>query len=69
MVKASVGKENRQRLNLTKENLDRYTPILGNLRTFEFDDRQPQPSTGQASPQAAQGYQGPDMPEEFDGAW
>ena len=65
MVKASVGKENRQRLGIGREQMDRYTPILGNLKTFEFDERQV------AAEESARDvpYQGPDMPEEFDGAW
>ena len=65
MVKASVGKENRQRLGIGREQMDRYTPILGNLKTFEFDERQV------AAEESARDvpYQGTDMPEEFDGAW
>ena len=68
MVKASVGKENRQRLNLSREDLDRFTPILGNLRTFEFEERQ-QPTSGQPAERQEQAPHGPDLPEEFDGSW
>lgn len=72
LLKLSIGKENRQKLGtLTNEQYDQYTPIVGNLKRFEFEDRQ-----GQQEGQ--QGYQGPDMPaniagggapQEFDGSW
>jgi len=34
-VKANVGKSNRERLGLTREDLQKYAPIIGNLKTFE----------------------------------
>ena len=68
MVKASVGKDNRQRLGLSREDLDRCTPILGNLRTCEFEERQ-QPSPAQPAAQSGKPLPGPDLPEEFDGSW
>jgi len=67
MVKASVGRENRKKYGITRETIDRFTPILGNLRTFEFEERQA--PSGPAGGQAPAPYQGPDMPEEFDGSW
>lgn len=35
-VKASVGKTNRERLGITKDAIQRYTPIIGNLKPFEI---------------------------------
>ncbi len=64
MVKASVGKENRQRLGIDRDELERYTPILGNLRTFEFEERQEGPAPQEKAQQPL-----PDLPEEFDGSW
>ena len=66
MVKSSVGRENRQKLGISREEMERYTPILGNLRTFEFEDRQQGAPTGQG---AAPASPAPDLPEEFDGSW
>ena len=66
MVKASVGRENRQKLGISREEMERYTPILGNLRTFEFEDRQQGAPTGQGT---APSGPAPDLPEEFDGSW
>ena len=67
MLKASVGKANRQKLgNISRDQMNQYTPILGNLKKFEFDA--PDGNGGQGTPQP-QGFQGPDMPEQFDGSW
>jgi len=41
-VKASVGKTNREKLGLTKEELQKYTPIIGNLKVFEGQPKQTQ---------------------------
>ena len=46
-VKANVGKSNRERLNLSREDVNKYSPIIGNLRVFE--------STAQNSSQNAEG--------------
>ena len=40
-VKCVVGKTNRERLQLSKEDLARYTPIIGNLKPIA--ERQPSP--------------------------
>ena len=34
-VKAQVGKTTRERLGLSREDLAKYSPIIGNLKTFE----------------------------------
>ena len=34
-VKANVGKTNRERLGLSREEMQKYAPIIGNLKTFE----------------------------------
>lgn len=34
-VRASVGRSNRERLGITKEELPKFTPIIGNLKPFE----------------------------------
>ena len=34
-VKAQVGKTTRERLGLGREDLAKYSPIIGNLKTFE----------------------------------
>lgn len=34
-VKANVGKSNRERLGISKDDLPKYTPIIGNLRIYE----------------------------------
>ena len=70
MLKASVGKANRQKLgNLTREQMNQYTPILGNLRKFEFEIAGNGNANANQATQQAGGYQGPDMPEQFDGSW
>ena len=42
-VKASVGKTNRERLGLSREELQKYAPIIGNLKTFEVSPKGQQP--------------------------
>lgn len=66
-VKASVGKASREKHGLRKDQLERYTPIIGNLREFEFEI----PEGTQSSPaaQSQGGYGGEDLPAELDGAW
>lgn len=69
-IRLSVGKDNRQKYGIRNDQIKDHTPIVGNLKAFEFEDRQ-----GQQEGQ--QGYQGPDMPaniaggapQEFDGSW
>ena len=34
-VKANVGKSNRERFGISREDLPKYTPIIGNLKRFE----------------------------------
>ena len=34
-VKTNVGKSNRERLGISRDDLPKYTPIIGNLKTFE----------------------------------
>lgn len=34
-VKANVGKTNRERFGITREDMPKYTPIIGNLKRFE----------------------------------
>lgn len=34
-IKANVGKTNRERLGISKDDLPRYTPILGNLKPYD----------------------------------
>ena len=63
MVKASVGKANRERLRLDREGLNKATPILGNLRVIEYEAKD------NGGGQDSQGQQEGDMPEEFDGGW
>lgn len=46
-VKANVGKSNRERLILSREDVNKYSPIIGNLRVFE--------STAQNGSQNAEG--------------
>lgn len=43
-VKASVGKTNRERMGITKEALKNYTPIIGNLKPYEFQSQQSAPA-------------------------
>lgn len=35
-IKANVGRSNRERLGISREELPKYTPILGNFRPFEL---------------------------------
>ena len=63
MVKASVGKANRERLRLDREGRNKASPILGNLRVIEYEAKDN--GGGQDSQSQPDG----DMPEEFDGGW
>ena len=47
-VKASVGKSNRERLGLSKEDVANCSPIIGNLRVLE--------SSGQPSGDGFKGF-------------
>lgn len=42
-VKANVGKSNRERFGISREDLPKYAPIIGNLKTFESAPQQTQP--------------------------
>ena len=35
-MKTNVGKTNRERLGITRDDIQKYTPIIGNLKTFEY---------------------------------
>ena len=35
-VKTNVGKTNRERLGITRDDIQKYTPIIGNRKTFEY---------------------------------
>lgn len=48
MVKANVGKVNRQTYGLSGEALNEKTPILGNLKEFEFEVRDQNAPAGEA---------------------
>lgn len=63
MIKGYVGKENRQKYGIKKEDLQANCPIVGNLKRFEFEvaDKgtgQPYQGQGGYAPQP-QGYQQP----------
>lgn len=38
-IKANVGKSNREKLGITREELPKYAPILGNLKPFESKEQ------------------------------
>ena len=40
-VKANVGKSNRERLGISRDGLSKYTPIIGNLKPFDFQGQAP----------------------------
>ena len=40
-VKANVGKSNRERLGISRDDLPKYTPIIGNLKPFDFQGQAP----------------------------
>lgn len=44
-VKASVGKTNREKFGISKDELQKYSPILGNIRPFEGTAQQQVKST------------------------
>jgi hypothetical protein len=57
MIKLSVGKENRQRLGQpTREQMDEYTPIVGNIKTIEREVADA-PAQGQATQQGGYAQQ------------
>ena len=64
-VKAFVGKANREKFNISNERLKDYTPILGNLKRFEYDSNE----NGGQKQQYQSAPSGEDMPAELDGAW
>lgn len=67
-IRLNVGKENRQKYNIPNDLLKDYTPIVGNLKAFEFEDRQGQqekaPDTSSEDMPPAGG-----APQEFDPTW
>ena len=56
MVKANVGKANRQKFNIQPAQLNQFTPVLGNLKKFEFEVQDSQ-NGQQAGPQGNYGPQ------------
>ena len=60
-IRLSVGKENRTKYNIQKEKLREVTPIVGNLKTFEYDDK------GEAQGDMPD-FGGP-APQEINDAW
>ena len=40
-VKANVSKSNRERLGISRDGLSKYTPIIGNLKPFDFQGQAP----------------------------
>lgn len=59
MIKLNVGKENRQKFNIQGAQMKDHTPIVGNLKAFEFEDRS---SQGDDLPAG-------NTPEQFDTDW
>ena len=58
-VKTNVGKSNRERLGISKDELPKYTPIIGNLKVFEYQAQ---------APSAAQQPEDDDLPaDDFKG--
>ena len=51
-VKAQVGKTTRERLGMSREELSQYSPIIGNLKTFEGTASQQE----QSRPSGFQGF-------------
>jgi len=51
-VKANVGKSNREKFGISREDLQKYSPIIGNLKTFE------------SAPKASQQPVDDDLPED-----
>lgn len=58
MIKANVGKVNRQTYGLNGDALAQKTPILGNLKRFEFEVRDQAAGGGAAAPAEFQNNQG-----------
>ena len=44
-VKANVGKANRERFGISKEELGKYSPIIGNIRPYESGSSQKRTET------------------------
>lgn len=65
MIKANVGKVNRQNYGLTGEALTQKTPILGNLKKFEFEVKD-QAAGGAQAPAEFQNGQGQQAPTSED---
>ncbi len=68
MIKCNVGKANREKYGLKPEQIGDNSPILGNLKRFEFEVR----DNGQDGAPAGADYGAPseqNMPPEFDGNW
>lgn len=51
-VKAQVGKTTREKLGLSKEDLQKYSPIIGNLKTLEGKE----PTASQNNQRGFQGF-------------
>lgn len=55
-VKANVGKSNREKLGISREELQKYTPIIGNLKTFESSAKAQQPVDDDLPEDGFQGF-------------
>ncbi len=55
MIKANVGKINRQQYNIPNDKLAEVTPILGNLKEFEFEVKDAPANNGGGAPAEFQG--------------
>ena len=64
-IRLNVGKENRQKYNIPNDKLREYTPIVGNLKQFEFEDK----NGGQQGQGAPEDMPEATMPKEFDPTW
>ncbi len=70
LIKCNVGKVNREKYGLRPEQLNEVTPILGNLKRFEFEVRDNNPQQPQYQQQNGYTNTNPgDMPAEFDPNW
>lgn len=68
-IRLNVGKENRQKYGISNDKIKDYSPIVGNLKAFEFEDRQGG-QQGAATDNASDDLPpaGP-TPQEFDPTW
>ena len=55
-VKANVGKSNREKLGLSREELQKYAPVIGNLKTFEATQKSQRPVDDDLTEDGFQGF-------------